>query len=407
MSHRYSFRAYGTTMITIFEVLFWVFAMTAIYPYVLYPILLTILSRLSSVRREETNMEPPAIPRVTIIVSARDEEVVIEDKIRTSLAIDYPAESLEVVIVSDASTDRTNEIVEKLSNTDARVKLVAIKEHLGKTAGLNQAMTTIESDIVVFTDANAIFDKNAVNYLVDELRRPGVGYVVGSALYTRSKDMGAGENEGLYWRYELAIKRKESEFESVVGGDGAIYAIWRHLYQPLAPEDINDFMNPLQIVVAGYRGVFSPEAKAYEDPADDYDKEFRRKRRIVCRTWGAILRFGFRRIVRANLRFGFMLVSHKIVRWFTMASIALAIIFNALILIRGGPGLYVLTAGLIVGSIVLAIVGWRRTMSGRDAPFYCEILYYFYLSNLAAILGIFDYWTGNRYVTWEHVRTQT
>tara|TARA_R110002096_G_scaffold43479_21_gene117422 strand:- start:10573 stop:11745 length:1173 start_codon:yes stop_codon:yes gene_type:complete len=390
-------------MITVFECLFWTASVLTVLPYVIYPALLYVAVALK--RKAAPTPEPATWPSVTVVVSAHNEEAVIETKIRTTLALDYPAESLAVVIVSDASTDETNAIVGRLAAEDPRVRLVEITEHRGKTAGLNIAMETITSDVVIFTDANAIFAADAVREIARELGGENVGYVVGSALYTSEPGSTAGGNEGLYWKYELAIKRLESTFESVIGGDGAIYGIWRRHYEPLAAEDINDFMNPLHIIGAGYRGVFSANARAFEDPANDFAKEFRRKRRIVCRTWGALLRYGIGRLYRANPRYTVMLVAHKLVRWFTLLWAMIALACNVAVLLLGGPGIYVLTCGLIVLSIILALTGWRRSIAGPEVPAYCGIPYYFYLSNLAALLGIIDYARGNRYVTWQHVRS--
>lgn len=390
-------------MTGLLEALFWLTSTLTVLPYLIYPILLYAGVKIRG--RSGEVPEPAEWPTVTVVVSAHNEEAVIENKIRTTLALDYPRDRISVVIVSDASSDATNEIVSRLAEEDGRVHLVELSEHRGKTAGLNVAMETITTDVVVFTDANAIFAPDALREISRELCGDNIGYVVGSALYSDEPGSTAGGNEGLYWKFELAIKQLESAFESVIGGDGAIYGIWRRLYEPLAAEDINDFMNPIQIIGAGYRGVFSASARAFEDTANDFGKEFRRKRRIVCRTWGALLRYGVKRLYRANPRYTLMLIAHKVVRWFTALWIALALGANVALLGIGGPGIYVLTLGLIVLSIVLALVGWVHSLRDPRVPAYFGIPYYFYLSNLAALLGIIDYARGNRYVTWQHVRT--
>jgi glycosyltransferase involved in cell wall biosynthesis len=390
-------------MTGLLEALFWLTSTLTVLPYLIYPILLYAGVKIRG--RSGEVSEPAEWPTVTVVVSAHNEDAVIENKIRTTLALDYPRDRISVVIVSDASSDATNEIVSRLAEEDGRVHLVELSEHRGKTAGLNVAMETITTDVVVFTDANAIFAPDALREISRELCGDNIGYVVGSALYSDEPGSTAGGNEGLYWKFELAIKQLESAFESVIGGDGAIYGIWRRLYEPLAAEDINDFMNPIQIIGAGYRGVFSASARAFEDAANDFGKEFRRKRRIVCRTWGALLRYGIRRLYRANPRYTCMLFAHKVVRWFTLLWIALALGANIALLGFDGPAIYVLTLGMILLSIGLAIAGWVHSLRDPRVPAYFGIPYYFYLSNLAALLGIIDYARGNRYVTWQHVRT--
>jgi len=387
------------------KVLFWSAAGLLVYPYVVYPLLLLLLARLAPYRRAS----PAPMqdwPSVTVIVSAHNEAAVIEHKVQSTLACDYPAERLSVMVVSDASTDETNAIVARLAAENPAVRLLAMEEHRGKTAGLNLALERIDSELVVFTDANAVFDPAAIRRLAECFADPGVGYAVGAALYQHDEATAAGENEGLYWRYELAIKQLESEFHSVVGGDGAIYAIRRELYKPLAAEDINDFVNPMQIVAKGWRGVFRPDARAYEDPANDYEKEFRRRRRIVCRTWGALLRYGRDLHLTREPRFLFMLLSHKVIRWFTLVWLLAALAGAAALAAAGAGAVYPLALLALAALLGLAFAGWLRLRAGGSAPAFLSVPYYFVMSNYAAILGIFDYARGNRYVVWEHARLQ-
>ena len=383
---------------------FWFFAGLSVYPYLLYPPLLWFLARLWG-RQSEAGTNGSQLPTVTIVISAHNEEAVIEEKIVTTLAGDYPADKLQVLVVSDASTDDTNAIVTALSATKSNVRLLELVEHKGKTAGLNIAMESIDTEVVIFTDANAIFESTAVRRLVDRLSDPAIGYVVGAQLYTSDDGNAASENEGLYWRYELALKNMESTYDSVVGGDGAIYAVRRELFEPLAAEDINDFVNPLQVISRGYRGVFCEGARAYEDAASDFGKEFRRKRRIVCRSWGALLRYASSLRLHRYPRFYFMLLSHKVIRWFTTLWVALAVCINGLLVMSGASVIYLLTLILALLSFALAAMGHLAARDDRDTASAFSVPYYFYLSNLAALMGIIDYARGNRYVTWQHVRS--
>ena len=386
------------------QILFWIACLLTIFPYVIYPLILRLRpsDRAAVLTGELTDETAPA---VTIIVSARNEEVVIVDKINNALALDYPQENLTVMVVSDASTDKTDALVTEIAAKKPQVRLLAIAERRGKTAGLNRAMEQIDSELVVFTDANAMFNPDALQHLVAPFSNPSVGYVVGAQKYTQTEGQSAGDNEGLYWRFELALKEAESDFYAVVGGDGAIYAIRRELFTPLADEDINDFVNPLQIILKGYRGLFRGEAIAFEDPANSFDKEFNRKRRIVCRSWGALVRYGLNRRLLALPKFAFMVFSHKVLRWFSMVWISAAVVLN-LILLLGQPSLlYILTATAIYGSIALALFGQRFSARQDDMSSIFAIPYYFYMANIAAILGVLDYARGNRYVVWDHVRT--
>lgn len=387
------------------QTIFWLACLLTIFPYIVYPLILRIWPQSQVQKLSANSSERDVLPSLTIIVSARNEEAVIQDKINNALALDYPADKLNVLVVSDASTDSTDELVAEIAEQTSSVALLAIAERRGKTAGLNRALEQVDTDLVVFTDANAMFERDALQQLIGPFADPTVGYVVGAQKYTAEDGQSAGDNEGLYWRFELGLKKSESDFYSVVGGDGAIYAIRRELFTPLADEDINDFVNPLQIILKGFRGLFRPEAIAFEDPANSFEKEFNRKRRIVCRSWGALVRYGLNMRLLAFPRFAFMVMSHKVLRWLSMIWIAAASLLNLILLIAKPGGIYWATAFAIYGSIALAITGYKLAARSEQVSSIFSVPYYFYMANIAAILGVLDYARGNRYVVWDHVRT--
>lgn len=380
-------------------IVFWTAAMLVVYPYLIYPGLLWLLNRR---KRPDGSFGEGTEPGVTLIISAHDEQAVIREKLRNSLSLDYPAAKLDIVVVSDGSRDDTNEIVRQASALDDRIRLIAQSTRRGKSAGLNQAMEAAKAPIVVFSDANAMYDRQALRELVRPFRDPGVGYVVGAALYYPADHNDAAANEGLYWRFELWLKRQESAFESVVGGDGAIYALRRELFSPLREDDISDFVNPLQLVASGYRGVFNGRARCYEEAGGSLEKEFRRHRRIVNRSWRAVRRYAKSLNVRRHGRFLFMLFSHKVIRWFALLFMLTAWLANGLL--RRSSPLYEATWWLITASFLIAGAGAAIEGLGGRAPRPVSILSYFYLVSLAGLLGIWDECRGVRHVTWEHVR---
>lgn len=388
-------------MIWLLTLLFWLASFLVVYPYLLYPLLLRLLATLSPARGTvgATSTTPP---RVTLIISAFNEEAVIVRKLENALALDFPADCFEVIVASDASSDRTDEIVRAVAARERRVRLVRQDERRGKSAVLNKAVAAAGGEIVVFSDANAMYESDAIQKLVDGFVDPKVGYVVGAALYYDAEGKRAEESEGLYWKLELLLKRLESKFHSVVGGDGAIYAIRRHLFWELKDDDISDFVNPLQVVAAGYRGLFNPAARCYERAGETFAKEFRRKRRIVNRVWRALRRYGHQLNVREHGRFLFMLVSHKVIRWYALPLIVIAWIANTALL--GEARLYTWTWLAINASAVVAAFGAVLDLYGRPQPRLVSILYYFYVINLAGLLGIWDEWRGVRHVTWDHIR---
>lgn len=383
-------------------VVFWLASFLVIYPYLVYPVLLRLLARRAEGQQPADDREPPF---VTLIVSAYNEEAVIGAKLENATALAYPAERLEILVVSDASSDQTDEIVRQAAAKDSRIRLLRQNERRGKSAGLNNAVEMAKGEVVVFSDANAMYDSNALRELTRYFADPRVGYVVGAALYYDPNGSRAAESEGLYWKLEMALKQLESDYDSVVGGDGAIYAARRQLFRPLQDDDISDFVNPIQIVAAGYRGRFNRRAFCYEGAGESFSKEFGRKRRIVNRSWRAVRRYGRLLSLRRQPRFVFMLVSHKVIRWFALPLVAVAWAANALLL--GTGALYVVTGSAITGSFLLA--GWGAVLDrrGRPQPRLVATAYYFYLVNLAAVLGMWDEFRGVRHATWDHIRKQS
>src|SRR5256885_4177512 len=266
------------------ETLFWMSVAVLFYAYAGYPVLMGLLSRVA--RRPATRVSSD-LPRVTLLISAYNEVRVIEEKLNNSLALDYPHERLEIMVISDCSDDGTDEAVRRFASRG--VRLMRQTARLGKSAGLNLGVPQASGDVLVFSDANAMYRPDAIRQLVKHFGDPKVGYVVGNARYLdNAADTQAAESEGLYWKLETWLKKKESAFYSVVGGDGALYAIRRELYVPLRPADINDFLNPLQIIGRGFLGIFEPAAVCHEEAAGTFSKEFRRRVRIISRSLQAV-----------------------------------------------------------------------------------------------------------------------
>lgn len=372
-----------------------------VYVYAGFPVLLGLASLILR-KHHQPNRDHE--PTVTLIISAYNEEAVIREKIDNSLAIDYPPEKLDILVVSDASVDRTDSLV--LACEDPRVRLLRVEGRRGKTMGLNAALEQVRTELVLFSDANALYDSQAVRNMVRHFGDPGVGYVVGHARYIDSSATAAGESENLYWNFEIQLKRWESEVHSVVGGDGAIYMIRRSLYQPLEATDINDFVNPLQIVAAGFRGIFDASAFCVETPADDFEKEFGRKVRIVNRSFNGFLR------VRQLLnplrygRFSWLLFSHKVLRWFSPFLLLAHFIATLLMPMDGLAGLIALgSLALYTLVIAAATIGLLNKRRGGKVFDYAKYFYYFMLMNVASAFGVLSRLQGRRIVTWSTVRS--
>lgn len=384
---------------------FWFSSFLVIYPYVIYPLILWIVKNVSNRRNSKPKDSQVSWPSVCIVVSAYNEEGVISQKLDNCQNIDYPKSLLKIVVISDASDDKTDSIVKAHAEDNDNISLFRQAERLGKTQGINSVMENMASEIVVFSDANAMYEADAVKELVRHFNDPKVGFVVGSALYADGQADAAAVSEGLYWKYELTIKLLESEFHSVVGGDGAIYAIRKELFWPMRQTDINDFVNPLQIVASGSRGVFSREARCYEFASEKFEKEFARKRRIVNRSWRAVLTYRNLFSWRIHGKFLFMLWSHKIIRWFALFFIMLSAISSGIIAYKESSILYTSFFIAILMSMVAGLAGRYFDANGKEPPALFYIPYYFYFVNFASLMGIWDNWRGKTYSVWGHIRS--
>lgn len=368
-----------------------------LHVYLGYPLLLMVLDKIINGKGLQV---ADITPTITMIVSCYNEVDIIEKKILNCLAIDYPKHLLEILFVSDGSDDGTDELIN--SNTNDCVRLIRQEGRLGKTMGLNLALAEAGGEIVVFSDANAMYKENALKMLVRNFHDESVGYVVGAAIYKDEEESGAGASENIYWKYEIFIKNIESKLHSVVGGDGAIYAIRRSLYEPLDQEDINDFVNPLQIIAKGYRGIFDAEAVCYEQTAGDFDKEGKRKQRIVNRSFTGLMK---NKSVLNPLKYGFYsfeLLSHKLLRWlipFFILIAAAGIVILAQYQIRSFQWL------LLVGVIFTwSIILGRLLKESTGCPSFLLIPYYFYLVNINSMIGILQSLRGKVQVTWSTPR---
>jgi cellulose synthase/poly-beta-1,6-N-acetylglucosamine synthase-like glycosyltransferase len=378
------------------EIVFWTLVFVTGYVYFGYPALLFVLARGARHKRLYEESEPPP---VTLLISAFNEEDCIADKLDNSLLLDYPKELLEIIVISDASDDRTDDIVRGYA--DRGIKLLRMEDRGGKTLGLNAGVEKAQGAVIVFSDANAMYLEDAVRSLVAPYADETIGAVIGESTYIEPDD-DSGRSESLYWRYETAIKRYESEVGSVVGGDGAIYSVRKELFRPMSADALSDFVNPLQVVEQGRRCVYEPRAISVEEVAGSFEKEFKRKVRIVNRAWRAVWRLrGMLNPIRHGA-FSLRLWSHKVLRWLVPFMLVGAFVLN-LALVNQSP-IYKATLLLQIIFYALAVVGFLNR--GRDKqPAVLHVPFYFCLVNYASALGLIEGIFGKSYVTWTTART--
>jgi cellulose synthase/poly-beta-1,6-N-acetylglucosamine synthase-like glycosyltransferase/peptidoglycan/xylan/chitin deacetylase (PgdA/CDA1 family) len=362
------------------------------YIYVGYPVLLALIVR---VRGPRPVRRGDRLPSVSLVISAHNEANVIRRKLENTGRLDFPRDLLEVVVVSDASTDGTDEIAAEY--TARRGVIVARQpERVGKTVGLNRTVPNLRGEIVVLSDANAMYEPNALKMLVRNFADPQVGCVTGEARYVEGSQTAADTGERAYWDYEIRLKRLETAIGSMVGGDGAIYAIRAHLWKPLPSTAINDFLNPLQIVNAGWRAVYEPDAICYEDTAGTVGREYHRRVRIVSRSWRAVFQVPEVLNPFRTGWFSVSLVSHKLLRWLS-------------------GGFFAMAGGGAVGMILPAVNTWQVeswawvalggvVASFRPARRAAALASYFSVIQAASLVGIVKGTFGSVSGTWSTSR---
>jgi len=261
------------------KALFWGSLGALVWTHAAYPVAAAAAARLFArpVRKGDET------PSVTVIVAAYNEEAVVERRLENLLALDYPPERLELVVSSDASSDHTHERVERFA---PRVKLI-VNERGGKVAAPNRAVREAGSEVVAFSDANATWAPDALRQLVRSFADPEVAYVCGQLKLQR---VDGSNKEGVYWRYELAVRAAESELASVTGGNGSIYAVRREDYVEVDPRFGHDLAFPYLLVQRGRRAVYEPAAHAFEKPTPTNETEYRRKVRMFEHCWLITLR---------------------------------------------------------------------------------------------------------------------
>lgn len=364
-----------------------------IYIYLGYPLIIWLLSRLSSNRIKKSDYTPT----VSILISAYNEEACIEQTINNKLEQDYPGDKLEIIIISDESTDNTDRIVQDIADRKQRVKFHRQEPRQGKTAALNTAIEWASGEIIVFSDANSIYEKDAISKLVRNFSDPAVGYVTGKMVYTTGDGSLVGDGCTTYMRYENFIREHETAFNSVVGVDGGIDAVRKELYQPMQPDQLPDFVLPLMVAAGGKRVVYEKDAVLREPSLIDYSQEYRMRVRVSLRALWAL--YDMRELLNPARFpvFSWQLFSHKVLRYFAWVPLTLLFLVNLFLLDEGA--FYVIMFCLQIIAYTLAMVGFvRRDRTGN--PFYITLCYYFVLINTAAAMAFYQFINGRKQTIW-------
>lgn len=374
------------------ELLFWASCLLVGYSYFGYLAWLVLRARLAPAPEVERR---PIRPPVTILVVAHNEADRIGARVENCLALDYPSDRLEVLVASDGSTDGTDEIVEGYAARGAR--LLRLPGPRGKASALNAAVPGCSGEVVVLADARQRFAPDAVRELVEPFADPTVGAVSGE-LHIESP-AGSPEGVGFYWKYEKLIRSAESRTGSVVGATGAIYAIRRSLFRPLAAETIlDDVVIPLRIANAGYRVLFEPRARAFDRLFDEPGREFRRKVRTLAGNFQLVALDPTLLDPRRNRLF-WPLVSHKLTRLAVPWCLFSMLAASGALALRGN-GFFAAAFAFQAAFYLLALVAWPLARAGRRVRLF-SVPYALVLLNLAAAVALFGFLRGTQRATWK------
>ena len=379
---------------TIAEWAFWVGVAVVGYAYVGYPLVAGALAVLAG----RPARQGPDLPTVTLLIAAHNEEAVIAAKLENALALDYPADRLDILVLADGCTDGTVAIADAF--VERGVRVIQQVPRQGKIAALNVGVPLARGEIVVGTDANAMYRPDALRKLVRWFADPEIGLVAGEK---RIHGHGtAARGEGLYWRYEHWLKCQDTRFGSVMGATGEIFAIRKSLWDSL-PRDtvIEDFVITMGVVRDGKRALYDPEAISEEEASASVEDEFKRKARIAAGGWQAVWRL---RGLLSPLHgvAAFQLLSHRVLRWVVVPPLLPALLLlNAWL--AAGSALWGAMLAAQVGLYGLAALGWALRRRGAT-PRALVVPFYFAVLNAAALVGAWRFVTHSQPVTWEKAR---
>lgn len=356
-----------------------IFLILFLHPYVFYPLTLLILNCFKKnqfVPREKSTSEID----VTLIIVAHNEEKVIQKKILNALNLDYDQRLLKIIVASDCSTDKTNDIV--LKYADKGIKLVKTSKRLGRANAHNEALKFASSSIIAYSDANTMWKEDALSNLVENFKNPKIGYVTGKLVYTNTSETNSSSSEGLYWKIELLLRQLESNLDSITAGNGAIYAIRKECAKEIDILYSHDISYPAEVVKRGYKSKYDSTAIAEEKAGVTSKEEFQRKVRMFGRAFYFLANnLWTLNPYKVGLLYSYFFLSHRFLRYFGG--------FNLLC--------FILTFLFYYGNVFslkiwLTFFGTIIIIFKTTKMFYN--FYYFLLFQVATLLGLWNYLTG-------------
>jgi cellulose synthase/poly-beta-1,6-N-acetylglucosamine synthase-like glycosyltransferase len=377
------------------QAVFWFAAILLTYVYAGYPLLAYLMSVMFPRPVRQSTIEP----RVTVLITAFNEEAAIREKLENTLKIDYPADKLEILVASDGSTDETDAIVNEFAGRG--VRLFRMEGRVGKTATQNAAVDQASGEIILFSDATTAFGPDVFGELLPPFADETVGCVAGRLVYVDDRNTVIGRGARSYWSYETFLKTAESRACSLIGASGCLYAVRKSAYTPLYPEACSDFLICTSIYRRGLRSVFAPEAVCFEQTNRSTTAELRMRVRVIAQTFTDLWR---NRDMLDPLKSGFFaieLISHKLLRY-AVPIILLALLVSSALL-AGSSSFFAAVLIVQLAFYAMAVAGWLLEVNGRSMRVLAMPLY-FVLANLASVVAFYKFLRGENYAHWEPIR---
>ena len=384
-------------------ILFWTLIGLAVYAYAVYPLLIAAIAKLK--RNQPQPPLPDQLPHVTLFVTAFNEEQFVDEKIANSHALDYPTDRLHLVWVTDGSDDNTNQLLAKYTD----VKVFFEPERRGKVHAMKRGLQLIDTDIVIFTDANTMLSPESVKEMVRLFENPQIGCVAGEKRISGdARQNAASSGEGAYWRYESWIKRNDAAAGSAIGAAGELFAMRRSLYQPISDNTLlDDFEISLRIALTGYKIGYSPLACAIERPSANIAEEMKRKVRIAAGSFQTMLRLGGLFNIFRHPMLTFQYVSHKVLRWVVVPlAMVLIIPLNIYLCAINNFSISDIYTWMLAAQALFyaaSFIGFALQNKKLNAS-WIYIPYYFFLANKAMWLGFWRFCRNTQSVNWERAQ---
>ncbi|MDQ3746226.1 MAG: glycosyltransferase family 2 protein, partial [Acidobacteriota bacterium] len=358
-----------------------------------------LVAALSALRPRAVRKRDGWTPSVSVVITAYNEERDLAAKLENTLALDYPADLLEIIVASDCSSDRTDDIA--LSYAPRGVRLHRQQERLGKTAAQNAAVERARGEVILFSDATTLYEPDVLRVMMPSFADETVGCVAGRLIYVDPAASSVGKGARSYWGYESFLKRHESRACSLIGASGCLYAVRRAAYVPLYPEACSDFIIATKMVEQGLRAVYEPSAVCTEETNRRSDKEFKMRVRVIAQTFTDLWRH---RAMLNPLRAGFYaveLLSHKVLRY------AVPVFLACLLLASAALAPFSLFFAAVFASqsafYLASAAGWLLERAGARVRL-LALPHYFVLANAAVVLAFYKFLRGERYARWEPIR---